>query len=57
MALDKTKQFPEIAEALASGRDDAGRDGLIVDGEIVALDEAGAPGAVPGPAGAHARDE
>jgi bifunctional non-homologous end joining protein LigD len=40
--LEKTKQFPEIAEALAKvARRRKG--GLIVDGEIVALDEKGAP--------------
>ena len=40
--LEKTKQFPEIAEALAkvARRRKAG---LIVDGEIVALDENGEP--------------
>src|ERR1044071_3242691 len=41
--LEKTKQFPEIAEALAKvARRRKG--GLIVDGEIVALDEHGNPG-------------
>ena len=39
--LDKTKQFPEIAEALASIARKR-RGGVIVDGEIVALDD-GAP--------------
>jgi bifunctional non-homologous end joining protein LigD len=40
--LEKTKQFPEIAEALGrASRRRAG--GFITDGEIVALDEAGNP--------------
>src|SRR5215217_1036570 len=40
--LEKTKQFPEIAEALvAVARRRKG--GLIVDGEIVALDDEGNP--------------
>ena len=41
--LEKTKQFPEIAEALAKVASRR-KGGLIVDGEIVALDERGTPG-------------
>jgi bifunctional non-homologous end joining protein LigD len=40
--LEKTRQFPEIAEALTAAARKEG--GLIVDGEIVALDAQGHPG-------------
>ena len=53
--LDKTRQFPEIVEALDALRRRASKRPFVVDGEIVALRDDDEPGALSRIAKSHAR--